>query len=320
MSGYRQLHTHLWSDSWFVELEPDLKLLFIYLFSNERASVCGLYELPIRTISFETGLGREEVRRALELFDQAGKARYDFATGVVWVRNMLKYQGTASPKVQARIQADIRSVPDCALKQQFLDTLSIPYRSSSDSSSLISSIDIVKQPELGAQSPVADSQKAAGAEAARQPLPRSPAEAMLHPDLQVFSEVTGGHIPGLSQYQTVIETLRFLRLREKLEDAALREYLAPYWIAWSGRKRLDGRPYDPGNITWLVEWALNRAIPPPGGPKSGGPAHPAVPTPEQTRRMLDERDEKAKHAVPMPEDLRRKMHGLKEKLASKDGP
>ena len=42
MPGYRQLHTHIWSDNWFAELEPDLKLLFIYLFSNERASICGL--------------------------------------------------------------------------------------------------------------------------------------------------------------------------------------------------------------------------------------------------------------------------------------
>jgi len=55
MSGYRQLHTLIWSDSWFVELEPDLKLLFIYLFSNERVLICGLYELPIRTIFLKPG-------------------------------------------------------------------------------------------------------------------------------------------------------------------------------------------------------------------------------------------------------------------------
>ena len=55
MTGYRQLYTHIWSDSWFVELEPDWMLLFIYLFSNERASICGLYELPIRTIFLKPG-------------------------------------------------------------------------------------------------------------------------------------------------------------------------------------------------------------------------------------------------------------------------
>ena len=342
MTGYRQLHTHIWSDSWFVELEPDWMLLFIYLFSNERASICGLYELPVRTICFETGLDREGVRQGLEAFAKANKVKYDFATSVVWVKNMLKYQGSTSPKVQARIQADIRAVPDCELKQQFLDTLSasadtlsIPYRKGSDTSIYSSSIDqfnleqAQEQPGTDLAIPAEKGSPPPAAEPAAeqsQELPTTPVEAMQHPDVQVFAAVTGGRIPGLSQYQTVIEAVRLLRARQKLDDAALREYLAPYWIAWSGRKRLDGRPYDPGNITWLAEWALNGSIPSqssgPARPVTGsatGPARPSVPTPEQTRRMLDERDEKIKHAVPMPAELRAKMRGLKEKLAVKDG-
>ena len=123
MSGYRQLHTHMWSDGWFTELEPDIKLLFIYLFSNERASVCGLYELPVRTISFETGLDREVIKKGLEVFNKADKVKYDFDKGVVWVKNMLKYQGSSSPKVKVRIMTDFDAVPDCGLKEQFGDTL-----------------------------------------------------------------------------------------------------------------------------------------------------------------------------------------------------
>lgn len=94
------------------------------------------------------------------------------------------------------------------------------------------------------------------------PVPGSPAEAMLHPDVRVFAAATGGRIPGLSEYRTVIETVRFLRAREKLDDPALVKFLAPYWLAWSGRKRLDGRPYDPANLSWLTEWALNGHVPP----------------------------------------------------------
>lgn len=55
--------------------------------------------------------------------------------------------------------------------------------------------------------------------------------------------------------------MRFLRGREQMDDQVLTAYLAPFWLAWSGRKRLDGRPYDPGNITWLTEWALNGTVP-----------------------------------------------------------
>jgi hypothetical protein len=84
---------------------------------------------------------------------------------------------------------------------------------------------------------------------------------MLHPDVRVFAAVTGGRIPGLTQYRAVIDAVRFLRGRKRMDDQALAVYLAPYWLAWSSRKRLDGRPYDPGNITWLTEWALNGTVP-----------------------------------------------------------
>ena len=321
MSGYRQLHTHVWSDSWFEELEPELKLLFIYLFSNERASICGLYELPVRTISFETGLVRELIMKGLEVFNKANKVSYDCAVGVVWVRNMLKYQGNSSPKVQARIQADIQAVPDCDLKQKFLDSLAIPHGRGSDSPSYSSSIDQFKQERRQVETPSAlrAPPPFRSTEMREEVLPRSPAEAAVHPELRVFVAVTGGRIPGQAQYQPVIEALRFLRGREALDDVALRAYLAPYWLAWSSRKRQDGRPYDPGNITWLVEWALNRSIPAPGGPKSSGPVRPAAPSPEETRRKLTERDEKIKRAVPAPPELRAKMRSLKEHLAGGNG-
>ena len=94
-----------------------------------------------------------------------------------------------------------------------------------------------------------------------QAVPRSPVEAMVHPDVRVFVSVTGGRIPSLTQYRSVIDTVRILRERKKLDDKSLREYLKPFWLAWSGRMRRDGRPYDPGNVTWLTEWALNGTTP-----------------------------------------------------------
>jgi len=52
MADYRQIHTRIWKDSWFIELEPCDKLLFIYLFSNERASVSGIYDISIKVMAF----------------------------------------------------------------------------------------------------------------------------------------------------------------------------------------------------------------------------------------------------------------------------
>jgi hypothetical protein len=151
-------------------------------------------------------------------------------------------------------------------------------------------------------------------------LPVSPVEAMLHPDVRVFAAVTGGRIPGLSQYRSVIDAVRFLRAREKVDDARLGVYLAPYWLAWSSRKRQDGRPYDPGNISWLTEWALNGSIPPPGGSRATEPERVPVPSLEETRRMLAERDEKLKNTVPPPKDVRAKIRSPTGQFAVKDTP
>jgi len=139
VANFRQLHTRAWSDAWFSDLPVDLKLLFIYLFSNERASVCGLYELPLKIIAFETGLDKSRIIQGLNDFEADDKVFYDFDHSVIWVRNMRKYQGSSSVKLQARIYADIKAVPDCELKQEFLEhfngqaaRVSIPYQDGID--------------------------------------------------------------------------------------------------------------------------------------------------------------------------------------------
>ena len=42
MAAYRQIHNQIRKYSWFLKLNPNLKLLFIYLFSNERSELSGL--------------------------------------------------------------------------------------------------------------------------------------------------------------------------------------------------------------------------------------------------------------------------------------
>ena len=140
---------------------------------------------------------------------------------------------------------------------------------------------------------------------------------MLHPDVRVYMAATGGRIPGLSQYRSVIDSVRCLRAREKLSDAALVTFLAPFWLAWSARKRKDGRPYDPGNITWLTEWALNKSVPSPSAPKPDEPFHPGIPSVEETRKMLDERDKILAKAVPPPPEVIAAMQAFKQKLERK---
>ena len=89
-------------------------------------------------------------------------------------------------------------------------------------------------------------------------IPSTPVEAMQHPDIRLFQQVCN-RLPGARDYRLVIETMH--HFREQKGDQTV-EYLRPFWLAWSGRRRkADGRPYDPRSLTWFAEWAVNGSIP-----------------------------------------------------------
>ena len=104
MRKFRQVHTKIWKDSWFCELQSSHKLFFIYLFTNELASISGIYELSKRVMQFESGLSYAEIDAAFAEFESAGKAY--FRDGVVLVPSLRKYHETKSPKVQTAIRKD----------------------------------------------------------------------------------------------------------------------------------------------------------------------------------------------------------------------
>lgn len=116
---YRSFYTYYWSDPWVQGLEVDEKLLFIYLFSNDRASMSGIYETTLRTISFESGIAEERVLEILNMFEADGKAIYDQEANVVWVVNMRKFHDIG-PKQHKRIEDDVEQIPACKVKELYL--------------------------------------------------------------------------------------------------------------------------------------------------------------------------------------------------------
>jgi hypothetical protein len=121
MANYRQIHTKIWKDGWFINLSPEEKLLFIYLFSNERACLAGIYELPLCVIAFETGLTEERVRDCLDAFAKAEKAFYE--NGVVWIVNLIRYNAHSltNPKIRGNIESSLEEVPNCPLKKAWVE-------------------------------------------------------------------------------------------------------------------------------------------------------------------------------------------------------
>jgi len=117
MANYRQIHVSIWKDDWFLDLEIGEKLFFVYLFSNELASLAGIYKLPLRVMSFETGIDLLLIQDYLEKFEKSDKVYY--RDWIIWVKNLRKYN-QGSQKVDIRIQKDIDEIPYCKLKGMYL--------------------------------------------------------------------------------------------------------------------------------------------------------------------------------------------------------
>ena len=121
MADYRQVHTKMWTDEWFLELEPESKLLWIYLFSNKRACLSGLYDIPMRVIMFEAGLSRDAIEHHLASYADAGKAFYE--DGWILMPKLMRYNAhnITSPKIQGNLKNDVFAAPNIPLKRRWLD-------------------------------------------------------------------------------------------------------------------------------------------------------------------------------------------------------
>ncbi len=86
----RSVNTKFWSDAFIEELGPKEKLLFLYLLTNEKTNMLGVYEISIKRIAYETGLTKEEIKKPFEAFESLSKAFY--FDNIVFLPNWIKNQ------------------------------------------------------------------------------------------------------------------------------------------------------------------------------------------------------------------------------------
>lgn len=116
MAKQRYINTKFWNDNFIMELSPIERYLFLYFLTNEHTNICGIYELPIRTIVFETGMKTQLVKNAMKKFEESQKIYY--IDGWVYIKNFQKHQAVnektkkgienklqeANPKILEKIQ------------------------------------------------------------------------------------------------------------------------------------------------------------------------------------------------------------------------
>ena len=90
MSKLRSVNTAFWSDPYIEELDVNQKLLFLYLITNEKTNMLGIYEATIKKISFETSIQKQIIEKAFDKFERDGKVKY--VNSFVVLINYMKHQ------------------------------------------------------------------------------------------------------------------------------------------------------------------------------------------------------------------------------------
>lgn len=133
MAKYRAIHTKIYTDPKFQQLDQESRYLFIYLLTNPHLTESGLYTLTFATASFESGIDQKRIKNTFERLIESGLVRYDIKNHVVWIVNYLKYQ-RPNGKVVVSINHDLKHLADSFLAKalfqryhQFIDGLLAPH-------------------------------------------------------------------------------------------------------------------------------------------------------------------------------------------------
>lgn len=109
MAKQRYINTKFWSDNFIREqLNPLDRYLFLYFLTNEKTNICGVYELPLSTISSETGIEKEMLKHMMPRLE--GKIYW--IDGWVYIKNFVKHQSTTSVTVQKGIEIEMSKIPE----------------------------------------------------------------------------------------------------------------------------------------------------------------------------------------------------------------
>lgn len=112
MAKERMVNTKFWDDSYIVTLDPVEKLLYLYFLTNPLTNICGVYEIQLRRVAFDTGIDKDMVQKIIDRFSRDNKIHY--IDGWLVVQNFIKHQKN-NPKVQKGIVIGLEQVPEHVL-------------------------------------------------------------------------------------------------------------------------------------------------------------------------------------------------------------
>ncbi len=77
MSKQRVIKDEMWDDEWFYDLDPSEKLLWVFLLTNPRSNIAGIYKINSRWVSQTTGFEKDVVKNIMGRFKKDKKILYE---------------------------------------------------------------------------------------------------------------------------------------------------------------------------------------------------------------------------------------------------
>jgi uncharacterized phage protein (TIGR02220 family) len=126
MAIFRKVHTQIWSDPFFSDLDSEKKIFYLYLLTNERTKQCGIYDISKKHIAFDLGISLDKVSKLISYFISTGKIQFSESTNEVALKNWAKYNYSTSPKVVKCIESELKEIKNRVLIEYIysIDTLS----------------------------------------------------------------------------------------------------------------------------------------------------------------------------------------------------
>lgn len=140
---YRQIKTSFWEDGYTLKLSSLEKLFFLYLFTNPKVNMVGIYELPDVLILPTLGCTVDELNSMKDRFERDSK--YFFHDGWVFINNFTKHNRYSSaPNIVDAYIKEITSIPQSVM-QHFLNNKNLSYTPPIENNVIVKVMVMVKE-------------------------------------------------------------------------------------------------------------------------------------------------------------------------------
>lgn len=111
----RYFNTKFWRDNYVDNLDPSEKLLFIYLFTNPEATTTGIYEMPLRMMSSDTGFDKTMLQKLFDRLETDKKAF--FRNGWVCTPNTIRHQNIKNKFIKKGIENGLKEISEDIIEE-----------------------------------------------------------------------------------------------------------------------------------------------------------------------------------------------------------